>query len=112
MFIGDLIADGEVAYWWAASSFYTSENVEGRISFVPVETGTNTLDRTPITITSDEGKSEWFYSTVEWVDMNQDGFLDIVTSRSRGQPESIQYSELVWFENPGYRFVIWNERLK
>ena len=108
----DLITDGEHTYWWVATNFYTPQRVDGKISLVPVETKTDQLNRAPITITSDEGRSEWFYSTVDWVDMNQDGWPDIVTSRSRGQPESIQYSELVWLENPGYRFMIWNNRQK
>ena len=105
-----MIADTESSYWWVATSFYTPQNADGKISLVPVETVNTELERTPITITSDEGKSEWFYSMVDWVDMNHDGWPDIVTSRSRGHPDSIQYSELVWLENPGYRFMIWNNR--
>ena len=110
IFTDDMIVDGIHSYWWVASNFYTPQNVEGKISFVSVDIGNRSIPA--VTITSDEGKRDWFYSTIEWVDMNQDGWLDIVTSRSRGQPESIQHSELVWFENPGYSFLIWHNRQK
>ena len=49
------------------------------------------------------------YSGMDWQDMDQDGWPDIVASRTRGIPNEEtmrpKESQLVWFKNPGTAFI-------
>jgi hypothetical protein len=51
-----------------------------------------------IKITQD--KAGWFYHRAEWVDMNEDGRLDLITARAKvgffGKPKG----EMIWLEQP------------
>jgi len=86
------------------STYYEPQRSEGNIVLLPVNTNGTGLNPHlgSLVITPSGGSRNWYYSMIEWVDMNQDGWLDIVTSRSRGNPGDIKFSELIWLENPGY----------
>lgn len=51
-------------------------------------------------------QTKYFYHYVEWVDMDGDGDLDILTARgsSLTNPTDLDASMLVWFQNPGSPF--------
>jgi len=51
-------------------------------------------------------QTKYFYHYVEWVDMDGDGDLDILTARgsSLTSPTALDASMLVWFQNPGSPF--------
>jgi len=51
-------------------------------------------------------QTKYFYHYVEWVDMDGDGDLDILTARgsSLTNPTALDASMLVWFQNPGSPF--------
>ena len=51
-------------------------------------------------LTATRGK-KWFYHQVEWVDVNQDGLLDILTARAHKPIIGKHRTELIWLENPG-----------
>jgi len=99
----EYMSNSGTTYWWSASSYHHQENTEGGIVFLPV----GDEDKDPIQITpaddySTQNEEFYYYSMIDWVDMNQDGWPDIITSRSRGERPSIQYTELMWLQNPGY----------
>ena len=45
-------------------------------------------------------KRGWWYHRVEWVDMNADGLLDMVTARARKPILGGGQGELIWMEQP------------
>nr|XP_002121068.1 uncharacterized protein LOC100186859 [Ciona intestinalis] len=100
----DLMPDSETTYWWMTSTFYPPQGTEGQIVLLPVIYN-QTSPPTPMFVSEETNRGDWYYSMIDWVDMNQDGWPDIVTSRSRGMPGSIKFSELIWLENPGYRSI-------
>nr|XP_039259307.1 uncharacterized protein LOC120335754 [Styela clava] len=109
---GSIMPGSTEDIWWASTVFYLPQEEEGRLVFLPLNgtvtelpTGTE-ITHNPIHISSGTNGKNWYYSGVKWMDMNQDGWPDIVTSRSRGMPGSIKISELVWFEHPGYRYLV------
>lgn len=55
-------------------------------------------------------KRGWWYHRVEWVDMNADGLLDMVTARARKPIFGGGMGELVWMEQPeNPRQMPWQE---
>ena len=104
---GDVIPDSENTYWWMTSTSFPPQGTEGQIVLLPVSKVNSSLPLSPMVVSSSEIEQNWYYSKIEWVDMNQDGWLDVVTSRSRGRSESIQFSQLLWYENPGYG-LLWS----
>jgi len=51
-------------------------------------------------------QTKYFYHYIEWVDMDGDGDLDILTARgsSLTSPVTLDASMLVWYQNPGSAF--------
>lgn len=100
----EYMSQSGTTYWWSTSSYHGQENTEGGIVFLPIDNP----DMEPIHLTpaedpnSAQSEEYYYYSMIDWVDMNQDGWPDIITSRSRGERPSIQYTELMWLQNPGY----------
>ena len=90
-------------YWWSTSSYHHQENTEGGIIFLPINSDREPIHLTPADDDNAQNEEYYYYSMIDWVDMNQDGWPDIITSRSRGERPSIQYTELMWLQNPGYK---------
>ena len=42
-------------------------------------------------------KDGYFYYMGQWIDLNGDGYLDYLTSRTNGK---VDEGQLVWFERP------------
>ncbi|KAK6172625.1 hypothetical protein SNE40_016242 [Patella caerulea] len=53
----------------------------------------------PFDVTAGSSK-EWFYHKVQWVDMDKDGDLDILTCRARKPIFGSSEGQLLWLENP------------
>ncbi|ESP03661.1 hypothetical protein LOTGIDRAFT_171192 [Lottia gigantea] len=51
-------------------------------------------------VISDNGGDEWFYHKVQWVDMDKDGDLDILTCRAKKPIIGKSEGQLLWLENP------------
>ena len=60
------------------------------------------LDKTnrPIALVPDE-KTSWYYHSADFTDVDQDGFIDIVTGRANFPLLHTPHTELIWLKNPG-----------
>ncbi|RUS86575.1 hypothetical protein EGW08_005656, partial [Elysia chlorotica] len=74
------------------SGFLDPDRRDGTITLQPLRDGAETVLTQP--------NQEWFYSKVQWVDMNKDGFLDVVTSESHSRSFGEIDGELVYLTNP------------
>ncbi|XP_066268656.1 uncharacterized protein [Branchiostoma lanceolatum] len=55
----------------------------------------------PVDISSDDEKRDWFFHRVEWVDMDGDGLKDALTARAFFNPlAGSSKGELLWFQQP------------
>ncbi|XP_019628570.1 PREDICTED: uncharacterized protein LOC109473102 [Branchiostoma belcheri] len=55
----------------------------------------------PVDISSDDEKRDWFFHRVEWVDMDGDGRKDALTARAFFNPlAGSSKGELLWFQQP------------
>jgi len=100
---GEYIPNITPPYWWLTTGFNQYDQVDGQIALIPLR---DDLPAIPIMMTPEEAQTKWNYWNIEWADMNQDGWPDIVASRSQGEEDSIQTSEIVWLENPGWNSII------
>jgi len=91
---------------WVAGGFLVPGSTTGALNIIPTD-GTNFND--PVQISQD--KSGWFYHTMKWFDVNNDGLLDVVSARAT-KPIFIGHAagELVWYEQPqgGLSNTPWN----
>nr|CAB3263031.1 uncharacterized protein LOC100186859 [Phallusia mammillata] len=107
----DILVDSQQDYWWMTTTYYAPERSGGSITFLPLPS--NESDLIGHVRVTKQGKSghakNWYYSMIDWVDMDQDGWPDIVTTRSRVMPGSVKVSELIWLQNPGLS-SLWTSR--
>jgi len=92
-------ANVQLPYWWITTRFNSGS--EGKIVLLPING-----DGEEYVVASCESCA---YSGMDWQDMDQDGWPDIVASRTRGIPNEEtmrpKESQLVWFKNPGTAFI-------
>jgi len=93
--LDEYLSNASPPYWWTSTAYYGEE--DGKIVLLPVN-GQNI----PIIITPEDGEmKDYVYWNIEWADMNNDGWADVIASRTQGKEENIKSSELIWLENPG-----------
>lgn len=109
--LDDILIDSQQEYWWMSTTYYAPERSGGSIVFLPLPSNqSEQIGHVRVTKHGKSGQSKnWYYSMIDWVDMNQDGWLDIVTTRSHVMPGSIKVSELIWLQNPGLQ-SLWTSR--
>ncbi|XP_002124593.3 uncharacterized protein LOC100177500 [Ciona intestinalis] len=88
--------------WAVASGFFLPGKDDGSIALMDVSDKSNTA---PVIISNQAEGEKWFYHRVLWMDMNKDGHLDAVTARAYGTGAAAEASQLVWFENPGFKYL-------
>jgi len=86
--------------------------------FIPKPTGTIDIYTFPSndpqlakrTKVSTDNKG-WFYHAMVWIDVNQDGHLDILTARTYFSTFGKKYGQVLWLQNPGSLTEGWDENL-
>lgn len=91
----DYLSNVKPPYWWTSTAYYG--DVDGKIVLLPVNG-----QSTPHVLTPTESEMrDYVYWNIVWADMNNDGWADVVASRTQGKEENVKSSELIWLENPG-----------
>lgn len=76
-----------------SGGFLVPGNATGAVTFIDLNSNEEFVLTTP--------KKGWFYHRSEWLDINGDGQLDIITARATKGMMGGSGGELLWLENPG-----------
>lgn len=81
-----------------AGGFLVPGKNPGAVVLLPLPRGGGTGRMHPLRVTTE--RAGWFYHRAEWLDVNGDGRLDLLTARARKTVGRPGQGELLWLEQP------------